>query len=234
MESTCKTDDGQIKEIAGLIDHTLLKPEAAESDINRLCKEALNYHFASVCLNPVFVPYAFSILKGSDVKVCTVIGFPLGANSTETKVFEAVNAVKSGASEIDMVIKIGAMREGRDEDVFKDIAKVVNAVKHVNDKVIVKTIIETCLLNDNEIIKACQIAESAGADFVKTSTGFSTDGAKISDVLLMKKAVSSNIGVKASGGIRNLSQVIAFYKAGASRIGTSSGVKIMLELEKNG
>lgn len=231
MDFSCLNNAAQIKKIAGCIDHTLLKPEATKQDIARLCEEASGYGFASVCLNPVFVPYAFSILKDTKVNVCTVIGFPLGADTTEAKVFEAVNAAKNGAAEIDMVIQIGALREGRDEEVFRDISEVVNAVKQVNDKALVKTIIETCLLTDEEKKRACQLAESAGADFVKTSTGFSLGGAKLSDVKLMRQAVSQNIGVKASGGIRNISQVNDFLEAGATRIGTSSGVNIILELE---
>jgi deoxyribose-phosphate aldolase len=208
-------------QIAKLIDHTLLKPDATKEQIVRLAEEAKKYHFASVCVNPVWVPQVYEILKETDVKVCTVIGFPLGATTPETKAFETRNAIENGATEVDMVIK-----SGRDEEVEEDIRAVTKAAE---GKALTKVIIETCLLTDEEKVRACEIAARAGADFVKTSTGFSTGGATVEDVALMRKTVGDNLGVKASGGVRSLEDLMKMVDAGANRIGTSSGVKIMEE-----
>ncbi len=218
--------------MAGYIDHTILKPDATGRDIIRLCEEAAGAGFASVCINPAFVPLAVEKLAGTGVKVCTVIGFPLGANATATKVNEAVLAVRQGAEEIDMVIRIGALKEGKYDIVGRDISEVVRSAREIKRDVTVKVIIETCFLTDDEKIKACQLAESAGADFVKTSTGFGTGGATVPDVLLMRKSVSPGIGVKASGGIRTAAQAVEFIKAGATRLGTSAGLVILQELDK--
>jgi deoxyribose-phosphate aldolase len=209
---------------AKMIDHTLLKAEATQEQIIKLCAEAKKYGFASVCVNPVWVKTATEELKGSDVKVCTVIGFPLGSNTPETKAFEAKNAIENGATEVDMVINIGALKDKNDELVERDIRAVVDTAK---GKALVKVIIETCLLTDEEKVRACELAVKAGADFVKTSTGFSTHGATVEDVALMRKTVGPDIGVKASGGVRDLNDLKSMVEAGANRIGTSSGVKIM-------
>ena len=205
------------------IDHTLLKPDASQEQIMNLIEEATEHDFASVCVNPTWVAFAAQALKGTDVKVCTVIGFPLGANTPEVKAFEAEDAIQNGADEIDMVINIGALKSQDYELVEKDIRAVVEAAKGT----LVKVIIETCLLTDDEKVKACQIAQKAGADFVKTSTGFSTGGATVADVALLRKTVGPNMGVKASGGARSYEDALAFIKAGATRIGASSGVAIM-------
>lgn len=205
------------------IDHTLLKPDASQEQIMNLIEEATEHDFASVCVNPTWVAFAAQALKGTDVKVCTVIGFPLGANTPEVKAFEAEDAIQNGADEIDMVINIGALKSQDYELVEKDIRAVVEAAKGT----LVKVIIETCLLTDDEKVKACQIAQKAGADFVKTSTGFSIGGATVADVALMRKTVGPNMGVKASGGARSYEDALAFIKAGATRIGASSGVAIM-------
>ena len=215
-------------EIAKYIDHTLLKPEATKEQIEKLCNEAKQYNFASVCVNPTWVKLASDILKGTDVKVCTVIGFPLGANTPETKAFEAVNAVTNGAEEIDMVMNIGALKGGDTELVQKDIEAVVDAVK---DKALVKVIIETSLLTEDEKVTACQLSVQAGADYVKTSTGFSTGGATVEDVALMRKTVGPNVGVKASGGVRTAEDAKVMIEAGASRIGASSGTAIVDEYQ---
>ncbi|MCH4825703.1 deoxyribose-phosphate aldolase [Planococcus halocryophilus] len=210
--------------IASYIDHTLLKPESTESQVVQLCKEAAEYNFASVCVNPTWVEKAAAELTNSEVKVCTVIGFPLGASTPETKAFETTDAISKGAGEIDMVLNIGALKSGNTDHVKKDIEAVVNAAK---GKAIVKVILETCLLTDEEKVTASQLSKEAGADFVKTSTGFSTGGATIEDVKLMRQTVGPDMGVKASGGVRSLEDVEAMIKAGATRIGASSGVKIM-------
>ncbi|CAM2806114.1 deoxyribose-phosphate aldolase [Streptococcus agalactiae LMG 14747] len=210
-------------DINHLIDHTLLKPDSTRDQIDKLIQEADDYQFASVCVNPTWVNYASDKLADSTVKVCTVIGFPLGASTSETKAFETKNAIENGADEIDMVINIGAAKDGNFALVQSDIAAVVEAS---GDK-LVKVIIETCLLTDDEKIKACQAAVAAGADFVKTSTGFSTGGATVHDVALMRKTVGPDIGVKASGGARSFEDAKAFVEAGATRIGTSSGIAIM-------
>ena len=205
------------------IDHTLLKPDASQEQIETLIEEAKKYDFASVCVNPTWVSFAAQSLKGTDVKVCTVIGFPLGANTPELKAFETSDAIRNGANEIDMVINIGALKSQNFDLVEKDIRAVVEAAKGT----LVKVIIETCLLTDDEKVKACQIAQKAGADFVKTSTGFSTGGATVADVALMRKTVGPDMGVKASGGARSYEDALAFIEAGATRIGASSGVAIM-------
>lgn len=205
------------------IDHTLLKPDASQEQIETLIEEAKKYDFASVCVNPTWVNFAAQALKATDVKVCTVIGFPLGANTPELKAFETSDAIQNGANEVDMVINIGALKSRNFDLVERDIRAVVEAAKGT----LVKVIIETCLLTDDEKVKACQIAQKAGADFVKTSTGFSTGGATVADVALMRKTIGPDMGVKASGGARSYEDALAFIKAGATRIGASSGVAIM-------
>ncbi|MCM3797094.1 deoxyribose-phosphate aldolase [Caldibacillus thermoamylovorans] len=211
-------------EIAKYIDHTLLKADATKSQIETLCNEAKEYGFFSVCVNPTWVSFAANILEGSDVKVCTVIGFPLGATTSETKAFETVNAIHNGAKEVDMVINIGALKSGDLDAVKNDIEAVVNAAK---GQALVKVIIETSLLTDDEKKTACRLAVEAGADYVKTSTGFSTGGATAGDIQLMRKTVGPEIGVKASGGVRTAADAKAMIEAGASRIGASSGVAIV-------
>jgi len=211
-------------DINSKIDHTLLKPEATSDMIENLCREALEFGFAAVCVNPYYVTRAKNLLKGSNIKVATVVGFPLGANTKEVKAFEARKAVEDGADEIDMVINIGALKNRDYEYVMEDIKAVVNAVE---GKAIVKVIIETCLLTKEEKIKACELSKEAGADFVKTSTGFSTGGATIEDIILMKKTIGDSMQIKASGGIRDFETAKAMIEAGASRIGASSSVKIV-------
>lgn len=218
---------GDSQNVAALIDHTLLKPEATRPDVERLCQEAIAHRFASVCVNPVFVPLAKTLLHGSAVKGCTVIGFPLGANSSETKVEETRLALAAGAQEVDMVIHIGGLKAGDNEAVSKDILGVVRAAH--SGGAICKVIIETCLLTEEEKERACLIARDAAADFVKTSTGFSTGGATVADVSLMRRVVGPKVGVKASGGVRTLEDLLKMVEAGATRIGSSSGVKIMAE-----
>ncbi|MGZ7444602.1 deoxyribose-phosphate aldolase [Paenibacillus sp. TH7-28] len=206
-----------------MVDHTLLKAEAGRAAILKLAEEAKQYGFASVCVNPVWVETAAEALKGSPVKVCTVIGFPLGASAPEVKAFEAAHAIRQGAGEVDMVINIGALKDGNDELVARDIVGVVEAAK---GKALVKVIIETSLLTEEEIVRACLLSVSAGADFVKTSTGFSTGGATVEAVALMRKTVGPDVGVKASGGVRTLADAEAMIQAGATRLGTSAGVAI--------
>jgi deoxyribose-phosphate aldolase len=212
---------------AKYFDHTLLKPEATEADIKKLCAEAREYDFASVCVNSCYAEYAAQQLTDCDVNVCCVVGFPLGAMCTDAKAFEADMACSAGASEIDMVISIGALRDGRFDDVSDDIAAVAGIV--YEHDAILKVILETCLLTDEEIKKACTIAVDAGADFVKTSTGFSAGGAEADKVRLMKETVGDEAKVKASGGIRDLAAAEKMIEAGASRIGTSAAVSIMKE-----
>lgn len=209
---------------AKLIDHTLLKADTKKDAIVTLCEEAKQHDFASVCVNPTWVETAAQILNGTDVKVCTVIGFPLGANTPETKAFETTDAITKGATEVDMVINIGALKDKNDELVERDIRAVVEAAK---GKALVKVIIETCLLTEEEKIRACELSVKAGADFVKTSTGFSTGGATVEDIALMRKTVGPDIGVKASGGVRDANGMDAMVQAGATRIGTSSGVLLV-------
>ena len=208
--------------IAKYIDHTILKPIAQRKDIEQLCKEAKEYGFASVCVNPCWVSYASELLKGSAVKVCTVIGFPLGANDSAVKAFEAKTAIEQGAQEVDMVINIGALKAGEYDIVQKDI----EAVREASKGKLLKVIIETSYLTDEEKQKVCQICAACGADFVKTSTGFSQSGATEHDVALMAKAAGEKVKVKASGGIRTREDALKMIEAGASRLGTSSGVKI--------
>jgi len=212
-------------ELNKYIDHTLLKPEATEAQICALCDEALEYDFYSVCVNSCHVPLAVEKLSGSDVKVAAVAGFPLGAMSTSSKVFEAREAVEAGASEIDMVINVGALKEGRYEYVLHEIAALVDVCPCL------KVIIETCLLTDEEIVKACELVVQAGADFVKTSTGFSTGGATAEAVSLMRQTVGDKAKIKASGGIRTLADAEKFIELGADRLGCSAGVQIMKESE---
>ncbi|HFI0517917.1 TPA: deoxyribose-phosphate aldolase [Streptococcus suis] len=212
------------------IDHTILKPETTKEQVEKILSEAKEYDFASVCVNPTWVSLAAESLKDSDVKVCTVIGFPLGANTSAVKAFETKDAIANGADEIDMVINVGALKSGNDALVLDDIKAVVDAS---GDK-LVKVIIETCLLTDDEKVRACQLSKEAGADYVKTSTGFSTGGATVADVALMRKTVGPDMGVKASGGARSYEDAIAFIEAGASRIGASSGVAIMNGAQADG
>ncbi|KAA5806690.1 deoxyribose-phosphate aldolase [Thermoanaerobacterium thermosaccharolyticum] len=213
-------------EIAKMIDHTLLKADATDAQIKKLAEEAIEHGFASVCINPCHVKYVADILKNSGVKVCTVIGFPLGANTVEAKVFETKEAISNGAQEIDMVLNIGKLKVGDYDYVKNEIKAVTRAAKSFGD-IIVKVILETCYLSDEEKIKACKITVDAGADFVKTSTGFGSGGATVHDVELMRKTVGENFGVKASGGIRTAEFAREIVKAGANRIGTSSGIQIV-------
>ncbi len=217
-------------ELAKMIDHTILKANTTQNDIEKLCEEAKKYNFASVCVNPYWVPLTSALLKNSTVKVCTVIGFPLGATSSESKAYETEIAILQGADEVDMVINVGAMKNDKTDIVENDILSVVNSArktgKSQNKNIIVKVILETCYLTKDEIKKACICAKNAGADFVKTSTGFGTGGATVEDVALMKKTVGETMQVKASGGIRDYDTAIKMIEAGASRIGTSSGIAI--------
>lgn len=210
--------------LAGMIDHTLLRADATKAEITKLIEEAKKYQFASVCINPTWVAYSAKQLSGTQVKVCTVIGFPLGASTSAVKAFEAKDAVENGATEVDMVINIGALKDGQDDLVEQDIKAVVDAV---SGNALVKVIIETCLLNDEEKARACRLAVKAGADYVKTSTGFSVGGATPEDIELMRKTVGEHVGVKASGGVRSLEDMNKMIESGATRIGASSGVKIM-------
>ena len=214
-------------DVAALIDHTLLKAEATRNDIERICKEALQFRFASVCVNSVFVHQVSEALRKSPVKTCVVVGFPLGANLQAVKLDEARVALEQGAQEIDMVIHIGALKAGDDAAVRREIESLSRAVHE--GRAILKVIIETALLSEEEKVRACRAARDAGADFVKTSTGFSTSGATVPDVALMRLEVGREIGVKASGGVRTLDDLLAMVDAGATRIGTSNGVKIMQE-----
>lgn len=207
-----------------LIDHTALKPNTNKESILKLIAEAKTYDFASVCVNPCWVALAHQELKNTDVKVCTVIGFPLGANTTEVKVFETKDAIEKGAQEIDMVINIAMLKDKEYDYVENEIHQIVEAAK---DKAIVKVIIETCLLTDEEKIKACELSQKAGADFVKTSTGFSTGGATVHDIVLMRKTVGAEMGVKASGGVHTHEEALAMVEAVATRIGASAGVKLL-------
>jgi deoxyribose-phosphate aldolase len=210
-------------EVASLIDHTILGADVTTEQVKKKCIEAKKYNFASVCVNPDKVKLTNKELQESSVKVCTVIGFPLGTTFTEVKVKETEKAISQGADEIDMVMKLGALKEGNVDLVKTDIESIVN----IADEKIIKVIIETCYLTDQEIALACEIAKEAGADFVKTSTGFGSGGATVHDIKLMKKTVGKKMGVKASGGIHNLEEAKAMIKAGATRIGASSGVKIV-------
>jgi deoxyribose-phosphate aldolase len=214
---------------AAMIDHTLLKAEATKEQVLQICKEAKQYGFASVCVNPTWVKFSAEQLAGTDVKVCTVIGFPLGANTSAVKAYETKDAIANGAGEIDMVINIGALKDANYDLVREDIKAVVDAANGT----LVKVIIESCLLTEEEKIKACELAVEAGADFVKTSTGFSTGGATAEDIALMRKTVGPDIGVKASGGVRSLEDMKLMVQNGATRIGASSGVAIMNGLKSD-
>ncbi|HSB65719.1 MAG TPA: deoxyribose-phosphate aldolase [Anaerolineales bacterium] len=219
----------QGKAIAGWIDHTLLKPEATAAQVRTLCQEALQHHFASVCINPVYVPLACGMLREAKENVCTVVGFPLGATLPEYKVYEALACINYGASEIDMVINVGALKSEAYGLVLNEIQSVTATVH--NQGAITKVILETALLTQREKIIACLISKLAGADFVKTSTGFGTGGATVEDVELMRRVVGSEMGVKAAGGIRTYADAMAMIKAGANRLGASAGVKIVQEAE---
>lgn len=211
-------------ELNRMIDHTILKPEATEAAVQKIIDEAKEYNFFSVCINPCWVAFASEQLADTDVAVCTVIGFPLGANTPEVKAYEAADAIKNGANEVDMVINIGALKSQQYDYVRQDIQGVVDAAK---GKALVKVIIETALLTDEEKVKACELAKEAGTDFVKTSTGFSTGGAKVADIRLMRETVGPDMGVKASGGVHNAEEALAMIEAGATRIGASTGVAIV-------
>jgi deoxyribose-phosphate aldolase len=226
-EKSLGKNDNKIttQEIASMIDHTLLKPEATLSEIEILCDEAKKYNFASVCINPSYVSTCFDLVKSSNVKVCTVIGFPLGATTTQSKLMEAEEAIKNGAEELDMVINIGRLKGKNYDFVLNDLKTIAHlAKKHLCTS---KVILETCLLNDEEKVAACLVAEEAGLDFVKTSTGFSKGGATIHDVSLMKFVIGDKLKVKASGGIRSYEDAMNMINAGASRLGASAGVKII-------
>ncbi|WP_078552770.1 deoxyribose-phosphate aldolase [Bacillus alkalicellulosilyticus] len=210
--------------LAQTIDHTLLKADATQDEIIKLANEAKEYQFASVCVNPTWVATAYDILKDTQVKVCTVIGFPLGATLPAVKAFETEKAIEAGATEVDMVINIGALKDGNNQLVEEDIRAVVEAAK---GKAITKVIIETALLTNEEKVRACQLAKKAGTDFVKTSTGFSTGGATIGDIALMREEVGPTLGVKASGGVRDRETALAMIEAGATRIGASAGISIV-------
>ena len=218
---------GTGSQIARMIDHTLLKPDATAEQIRQLCQDARTYNFASVCVNPTWIALAAELLADAPPVVCTVIGFPLGATLPEVKAFETRECITKGAQEVDMVMNIGALKSGDAGLVEQDIRAVVEAA----DGVTVKVIIETALLTENEKIKACELSQTAGADFVKTSTGFSGGGATVEDIELMRRVVGSDMGVKASGGIRNAEDARALIAAGATRLGASAGVKIMQELQ---
>ena len=212
------------KAMAKYIDHTILKPDASLAQVKKVCDEAKEYNFASVCVNTGYVKFVAEQLAGTDVKPCVVVGFPLGACTTEAKAFEAKDAIEKGAKEVDMVINIGAIKSNDWDLVEKDIAALVDTCK---GKALLKVILEPCLLTDDEKVKACQICKKVGADFVKTSTGFSTGGATVEDVKLMRETVGPEMGVKASGGVRTYEDAVAMIKAGASRLGASSGVAIV-------
>jgi len=212
--------------IAKYIDHTILKPEATAEEVKKLCREAREYNFASVCVNGCYAKLVSTELAGTEVKTCVVVGFPLGAMTKEAKAFETTQAIENGATEIDMVINVGALKEKNYAVLKEDIEAVVKAAA---GKAIVKVIIETCLLTDEEKVKACEISKEAKADFVKTSTGFSTSGATKEDIALMRKTVGENIGVKASGGVRDFKTAMDMINAGASRIGASASISIVSE-----
>lgn len=208
----------------GYIDHTLLKPEATEEQVIKICDEAKKYEFASVCVNTYYTSLVSKQLEGTNIKTCVVIGFPLGATTKEVKSFETKQAIENGAQEVDMVINVGALKDKKYDEVRDDIKAVVEVAK---DKALVKVILETCLLKKDEIVKACELSKEAGVDFVKTSTGFSTGGATVEDVKLMRKTVGSEIGVKASGGVRTTEDAEAVIAAGANRIGASASIAIV-------
>jgi deoxyribose-phosphate aldolase len=216
------------EKLASMIDHTNIKPDATIKDINNLCNDAMEYNFSSACVTPTNVALAYELLKSTDINVCSVIGFPFGANKSEIKAFEALVAVEDGAEELDMVINIGALKSCEDSLVKRDIEGVVESA----DGMVVKVILETALLTNDEKIKACNISKEAGANYIKTSTGIGYPGANIQDISLIREIVGHDMGVKASGGIRNLNTALDMITAGASKIGTSTGPAIMKELEK--
>ncbi|KNC87325.1 deoxyribose-phosphate aldolase [Sphaeroforma arctica JP610] len=216
-----------------LFDHTILKQDATKEQVVAVCQEAAKHNFMSVCVNPGWITTCVKELEGTDVKVCTVIGFPLGATTSESKAYETKNSIENGALEVDMVLNVGFMKDGNIDAVESDIRAVVNAARQANDKVIVKVILETCLLNKDQIKTACELCVKAGADFVKTSTGFSTGGAKAEDIKLMRDTVGKDVGVKASGGIRDYAAAIAMVNAGANRLGCSAGIKIIEQRAAN-
>ena len=218
-----------IKELASLIDHTLLKPNASEDEVTQICREAINYGFWSVCVNPNYVSFASHLVSDKNVRVCSVVGFPFGANTKEVKIHEAKNAIQDGANEIDMVINLGALKSGKYELVKNEIINVVEQGKHQKDTII-KVIIEAGLLTEKEKVLVCELVRDSGADFVKTSTGFNTSGATTSDVKLLRDVVGPDFGVKASGGIRTYDDALKMINAGANRLGTSSGVAIINEI----
>lgn len=215
--------------ITNMIDHTILKANATEEEVKTLCEEAKKYQFATVCVNPCYIPQAYHILQDTEVGITTVVGFPLGNMTSMAKAYEAKEAVELGATEVDMVINIGAMKDGKEQYIRHEIESVVRAAKEVNKETVVKVILETCLLNKEEIVKACELAVKAGADFVKTSTGFSTGGATVEDIALMRKTVGPDVGVKASGGVRTYEDAKAMVLAGATRIGASASVEIAIK-----
>ncbi|MEM7305148.1 MAG: deoxyribose-phosphate aldolase [Planctomycetota bacterium] len=218
-------DAASVSDLAGYIDHTLLKPDATLAEVDQICDEALRFEFASVCVNGTHVRRCAEILAGSPVRVCSVIGFPLGAMAPEVKAYEARRAVEDGACEIDMVLNVGALKSGQDDFVRRDIAGVAEVCHRLGAKL--KVILETALLTNPEKTRACELAKSAGADFVKTSTGFSKGGATAEDVALMRRAVGPTLGVKASGGVRTADDVRAMVEAGATRIGASASIAIV-------
>lgn len=222
-----------VRQLAQMIDHTILKPDAAKADVEKLCREAVEHEFFSVCVNSHWVPLARDLLRGSSVKVCAVVGFPLGAQPAQIKALEARKAIREGAREIDMVINIGALKSGDDQTVLNDIRAVVEACK--DGRALSKVILENSLLTDTEKVRACELCMQARADFVKTSTGFSTGGATAEDIALMARTVASKkLGVKASGGVRTLDDALRMIAAGATRIGASSSVKILEEARTKG
>lgn len=216
--------------LASMIDHTLLKPYAGAEDIHRLCSEAVKYGFKSVCVHPSRVPLAVDALSGSAIKICCVVGFPLGSTTTAVKTAEAAEAVKNGVQEIDMVINIGLLKDARYDLVYADVKSVIDSVSTLKQDTLVKVIIETCYLTDKEKKIACRLCEKARADFIKTSTGMGPTGATVSDIELIKKTISPGMGIKASGGIQTLTQALQMINAGATRIGTSSSARIIQEL----
>ncbi|RDV84010.1 deoxyribose-phosphate aldolase [Ammonifex thiophilus] len=221
-----------LRELARRIDHTLLRPEAGEEDIKRLCAEALRYGFFAVCVNPVYVPLAVETLRGSPVKVCTVVGFPLGANSVVTKVVEARQAAREGAEEFDLVLNLGALKDRRFSYLREELKAVRETVKEICPQGVLKVILETSLLTREEKLKGCELVLEVGAEFVKTSTGFGPGGATVEDVKLLRQAVGDRAGVKAAGGIKTLKDLLSMLEAGADRIGSSSAAKIMRELQQ--
>jgi deoxyribose-phosphate aldolase len=218
---------GDLTDVSRMIDHTLLKPDASRADIEKLCREAAEFHFATVCVNPAWVTTAATSLRGSGVGVCSVVGFPLGATTADVKQYETRRAIFDGATEVDMVINIGALKSGDLRTVERDIASVVDACQQCG--VVSKVIIEAALLTEDEKVAACTLAKAAAADFVKTSTGFASGGATAADVALMRRVVGAGMGVKAAGGVRDLEGVRAMIAAGATRVGASAGVKIVQE-----